>query len=422
MSRHPIFALTDGIIDIRMLRMRSLVSVFAAVFILLGSACGSNSEKATRPQGENPPGTPGTGSETGAGGANGCTSTISSGDSTESALGQLSAGDTLCLEDGVYESGLNVPSGVTVRALNRGGAEFVGGDAPWSAILLMVGSDSSVDGLKVHHPANSTSHACAMEGTNNTMRNTSCSHGGSYKHALPLSLSGSGHLIEDSWFYGEGRYVVMCYGGEGITLRRNVARWDLTAPNEPWEPNATYSIYACKDMTIENNISLDYGMPQTPMDFGGDFYEPAHEDVGFAPANNHWLGNFAVNHAANAINNRAMRFDPDMQTSDNVVRDFYVRDVKIGFVINTRMTDLVIDKCTMVRANVGQTNTSSGSTAIDCGGPADTQYRYVDRVKTTEPIFPFENEALIKRDLCGSGERQSDWCSSGKSLAEYVIQ
>ncbi|MCA9299271.1 MAG: hypothetical protein KDA28_09405 [Phycisphaerales bacterium] len=42
---------------------------------------------------------------------------------------------------------------------------------------------------------------------------------------------------------------------------------------------ATFSIYNCSDVVIENNISLDYGVPETRMRFGGDFYSPQNVEV-----------------------------------------------------------------------------------------------------------------------------------------------
>ena len=353
----------------------------------------------------------------------GCTLTISPGDSFVNSFSNLNPGDTLCLNDGIYQQAMDIPSDIHVKAVNDGAAEIDGGGTlgvAWSGALLQLhGSNSSVKGLKVHH-AGENSDTCSVKGNNNTFTAMSCSHGGFHKHKIPMKISGSGNLVQDSWFYGEGRYVVQCFAGTNNTIRRNVARWDSTAPNESSEPNAAFSIYACSEMTIENNISLDYGTPVTAMRYGGDFYEPAHSGIGFVPDNNYWLGNIAVNHASDTDNNRAMRFDPDMATSGNVVKDFYVRDVGRGFVISPKMTNLVIGNCTMINTEVGTTTTTSGVN-IDCGAGADISKRYIDRSKTQEALFPWPNQQRIKADMCASGERQSFWCTTSKSLTDYIL-
>ena len=311
-----------------------------------------------------------------------------------------SSGSLICLEDGLYTNGLTVPSGVTVQAANRNKAEFKGGDSGWTGILVMNGVGATVDGLKFHH-ASYGSHACVVTGSNNTMKNTTCSHGGSYKHSIPLMIGGVGNLIEDSWFYGEGRYVVQCYGGKDIIIRRNVARWDSTAPNEAYEPNATFSIYACSDVLVENNISLDYGKPATRMDFGGDFYMPAHSGVGLVPNNNKFLGNFAINHAVDTDNRRAIRLDPDMTVTGVVVNDFIVRGSDEAFVFSSSSSSTTVGKCKL---------TDVVTAGASCTGLA-----------LIPDIFPLANEALIKANMCATEERQSTWCTTDLSLSDYII-
>ena len=348
-----------------------------------------------------------------------CTTTINPGESFDNAFSQLSAGDTLCLNDGIYYQAMDIPSNIHVRAVNDGMAEIDGNGSlgeDWSGGLLqMKGTNSSVRGLRVHH-ASTNADACHIAGANNTMRLTSCSHGGAHKHKIPLKVGGSGHLIEDSWAYGEGRYVVQCFLGEHITIRRTVARWDSTAPNNPTEPNAAFSIYNCSDITVENNISLDYGVPETEMKFGGDFYSP-HNNAIYPELNhdNHFLGNIVVNHSPGTLNNRAFRADTTTSTTipGGIVRDFYIRDSQTDFAIKSSY-DFDISKCT-------RENVINESVEINCNNDADISVRYQDGSKTMESLFPFSHEALIKRDMCASGERQSDWCTSGLSLGDYII-
>ena len=402
-------------------------SLIAASFLLFVGACGGGGGSQAQLEETPPTGTPDPDpnpspqpppvSAT-------CSLTISPGDSFDEAFSKMDAGDLLCLNEGTYNQNLDIPDNLHVQAVNDGRVEINGngnlGQAWSGAILQLHGSNSSVKGLRVHH-ASENADACSIAGNNNVMRLMSCSHGGSHKHKLPFKISGTNHLIEDSWGFGEGRYVFQCFIGDHITLRRNVARWDSTEPNNPTEPNAAFAIYNCSEMTIENNISLDYGVPQTSMQFGGDFYSPQNASVyPEGNQNNHWLGNFAINHAVATDNRRAFRLDASTETFGNVARDFYIRGSRTAFVANSLIKELAISNCTLI--DVDSVGAVPGQPPIDCGQGADTLFRYQDREKTTYALFPWPHQDLIKSDMCAPGERQSDWCLSNLSLSEYVLQ
>jgi len=85
-----------------------------------------------------------------------------------------------------------------------------------------------------------------------------------------------------------------------VTFRRNIARWDNTIANEPYEPNATFCNYGCEGYAWENNVSIDYGVPETAMRFGGDFYTPTISDKGSSGAR--IFGNIVVNHDPRTLN------------------------------------------------------------------------------------------------------------------------
>lgn len=351
----------------------------------------------------------------------GCTITIQPGDSFNRVFSQMVSGDLLCLANGKYSQIMRVPSNIMVRSLFDGKAEIDGSnlDAGWGALLIVDGSNSSVRGLKIHH-ASQFADTCNVKGRNNTLKSVSCSHGGHHKHKIPLKVTGEGHLIEDSWFYGEGRYVIQCFRGRDITFRRNVARWDSTVSGQKSEPNATFAIYNCSNITVENNISLDYGTPETPMKYGGDFYSPQHRKPWpEGNQNNWWLGNIVVNHSHNSLNNKALRLDPDIESKNNFVTDFYVKGADYGIVGNSRTSTLKIGTCTMI--NVKEAGFNNGRHPINCNGPADITHRYESRIKTGLPLFPWKNENLIKEDMCATGERQSLWCRSNLSLTDYIL-
>lgn len=243
--------------------MKKEFSLVLSFLLLYAIACGSSNKhtvslnQGTIPESTSPPPD--------------CTQLIVPGDSFIQAFSGLSAGSPLCLSDGIYLQTMSIPSNINVKAINDGKAVLDGRSSrgeEWSGGLLQIkGKNSSVRGLRPHH-AGAKVNACYIAGNNNTMQVMSCSHGGIHKHKIPLAVSGNGHLIEDSCFYGEGRYVVLCFLGENVTFRRNVARWDLTAPNFFTEPNAAFAIYNCSDVTIENNIRPDYGTLETAMRFG----------------------------------------------------------------------------------------------------------------------------------------------------------
>ena len=354
-----------------------------------------------------------------------CTSTINPGQSFSSAFSTLQAGDTLCLNDGTYNQAMDIPSNINVRAVNDGMAEIDGlgqyGEEWSGGLVQMKGTNSSVRGLRVHH-ASTNAHACYMSGSNNTMQVMSCSHAGMQKHKNPIFMTGSGHLLEESWAFGKGRYVVQCFKGSNMTLRHNVARWDITTDNTPTEPNAGFSIYNCNDVTVENNISLDYGLSSQEMRHGADFYAPHNAGEWANNNNNHYLGNYAINHALGNLNRNGMRFDAAgaAVAENNVIKDFYVNKSNNGVIIPSYITDLEMDNCTFLNIDMSNIVGGSQNNVGVCNGTSSFGAVYVDRAKVSNNLFPWKNEALIKADMCRSGERQSDWCATNLTLSEYI--
>lgn len=301
----------------------------------------------------------------------------------------------IVLQDGIYTQGLNVPSGVRLRAANPMQAEFVGGDNAWQAIVQMSGSGSTIDGLAVHDPANPNSNAIQVSGSGNQILNSCAYNGGSHKHKIPLRIGGSGHLIEGSLFFGVGRYVVQSFICDNTIVRDCIARWDATIANEPNEPNATFSNYNSSYMLWENCISLDYGLPETPMKYGGNFYSPHNNGI-YPTGNiyNRWMGCVAVNHNPGCINNRAFRADSNTGTIlvGNQVHDLYIRDVAQDYVIKPNYE-------------------------VDIQGN-DPDARYLNGIKQTESKWIVRDEDLIKALLSRVDSR--GFAGSSETLEEYV--
>jgi hypothetical protein len=354
-----------------------------------------------------------------------CTLSIDPGTSFSIALADLTAGDVLCLNDGKYTQALDVPSGLTVQAVHDGMAEIDGGGTlgeQWTGGLVqMKGQNSHIRGLRVHH-AHNNSDACYIDGSNNTMSVMSCAHGGWHKHKKPLTIHGSEHLVENSWFFGKGRYVLECFKCRNVTIRHNVARWDITTELTPSEPNASFAIYNSSDITIENNISLDYAFSTQDMRFGADFYSPQNCTVWpEGNNNNHYLGNYSINHALGNLNRKGLRLEADCTSIDNVVKDFYVKDTDYGIVISSRETGLLLENCSFNAIAIADISGGGANANATCGGSADIGAKYINRIKVSNDLFPWEFEALIKRDMCATTERQSDWCLSNRSLSEYIF-
>lgn len=233
-------------------------------------------------------------------------------------------------------------------------------------------------------------------------------------------MTGSGHLLEDSWGFGKGRYIVQCFKGTNMTIRRNVARWDVTTLNTSTEPHAAFAIYNCNNITIENNVSIDYTLSAEVMKFGADFYAPHNASKWPDNNNNHYLGNYAINHALGNSNRRALMFDAQGASiaQNNVVKDFYIDAYDTGIIIPSYVTDLTLSGCTF--KNIVYKDIGGTLQPYSCSSSADIGAVYVDRVKVGSNLFPWKNEALIKADMCRSGEVQSTWCGTSLTLSNYM--
>lgn len=355
---------------------------------------------------------------------NNCTLLINPSNDFVEAFSKLSAGDTLCLDDGVYTQAMDIPSYIHVKALHTSKAEIDGEDTlgeAWSGGLVqMKGVGSSVQGLKVYHAGYSI-NTCHVGGENNIMRDMSCSHAGAHKHKIPIYISGSGHTIEDSWAYGKGRYVIQCFKGRNIKILRNVVRWDITTENTPSEPNAGIAIYNCLDITISNNISLDYAYSNQYMKFGADIYSPQNCTVWpEGNNNNYYLGNYVINHALGNANRKGLRLEADCTAKNNVVKDLIVDGSDYGIVISNKESNLSLSNCSFSNIDIKNISAGGENKNITCEGDAEFGAKYIDRIKVSNTLFPFKNEALIKLDMCDENERQSQWCTTSDSLSEYV--
>ncbi len=365
-----------------------------------------------------------------------CTLIINPGTSFVDSFAQLSDGEILCLNDGLYLQHMNVPSNLHVRAVNDGMAEIDGesslGEDWTGGLFQMQGTNSSARGLKVHH-AGENADACNVAGNNNIMRVMSCSHGGQHKHKIPLKISGSGHLIEDSWFFGEGRHITQAFYASNIIFRRIVARPGLAARAGQSEPRTGNVLYSTNDSIVESSIVFD-GATQSVTPFYKSFSVAAHDVDGNinAPSNNQWYGNFVINMPDGqdgSFGASGIGVDPDSNVGgyNGIIKDFVIRGASVGVQIIGGAEQYSVDNCEIVdvvgfEVSIGSIPNPTTS-VVNCGGSNQIREypRYKNGVKSeSEALFPFPYESLIKRDMCNQNERQSDWCLTDKTLSEYV--
>lgn len=332
-------------------------------------------------------------------------------------LALVTDGQTLQIQNGTYTDGLEISSSITIRvqAETIGGVEFIGGDTAWEAIIYITGSNVTIHGLIAHDPDSINSNVFEIAGSNNTISNCGGYNGGTYKHKHAMRVFGSDHLLEDCWFFGEGRYVCHTHGATGVTLRRVLVRWDQMSTNEPSEPNGGITMYSTRDSIVENCISIDYADPQFAQNFGGDFYGPQHLSSGPNNNNIRWLGNMVRNHDTDndsgTNNNNGIRLDPDTTSTGNEFTDNYIADSLTAILISSH-TGLIIGSNTFV--NTG----SNGSVTPD--GLANIDDKYVDGVRGTDPLWPWANEALIKSELAKGPNGSRGWVTDGRSLEDYI--
>lgn len=229
----------------------------------------------------------------------------------------------------VYTGGHIIPGGSTVQAI-PGTVVIRDGNTAGQSVLTLSNNNSSLFGIVIDSAAsvtatgvrlllitglNATVQQCGFEGVP-----TATAH---HEHFFPVAIGGSGHLFEDNWLFGEGRYLINIQTASGSTIRNNIGRHDGTQI-DVGEPHAPFSHYNCDNMIWENNISLDYNEPDSAMSEGGDFKMSSNTNG--SNQNVQWLGNISCFRSPNTSNHRGMHFDAKTGTTvaDVVVKDFYV--------------------------------------------------------------------------------------------------
>jgi len=340
------------------------------------------------------------------------------------------------LEAGIYTGGLAVPSGVTVKAIDGlGSVYFTQGSVGISGsngIILLENTGSTVDGIIAHTPTDDNSHGIMITGDGNSLLNCIGYNGGNAVHKIPCFVSGNNNLVEDSGFFGVGRYSFQIFTATGNTIRRVIARWDSTVINNLTQPNATFSNYNANSTTWENCVAIDYNATPDEMNYGGCFYSPHNQGVWpIGNRDNGWYGCIVAHHdrTNDALplgeNNQGFRSDTTNPTNlcvDNVVRDFYVRDtlrdIQIYPYTQYEFTD--VTRVDVDNITADGTFGDGGRSSMTAGSGADIDVQYIDGVKTATPLWPFKNEDIIKAEMLNIADGNRGWAASNDTLEEYV--
>ena len=201
----------------------------------------------------------------------------------------MSGGDTLTLLDGVYNQELHPPASLsgslgnytTFQAKNPGNVilapSAVGDDEAEGVIYVYssttwgISSYMHFDGLfakgvgeKMAISVASMDFAEENEMTHD-IKITRCGAMGSAKdyNIVVADIGGARDvLIEDGFFFGFGRKALQLYGSRNITVRRVVVRYDWWEGDlyKPNDPRVNLSTYNTINATLENIISIDFGL------------------------------------------------------------------------------------------------------------------------------------------------------------------
>lgn len=175
----------------------------------------------------------------------------------------LKRGDSLYLEDGVYDQSLDVMvSGsrgnvIKIAAVNDGRAIV---DGQWVRRALVVHNHSyiEVDGINFRNSGGGTNaHGIDIGGADHiTLRRVTANGSSGYNSAVIDMAGATNSLLEDCAASGQGRIVLNMLGCRDITVRRCWLNW--TGPNTGGgDTNSVAQIYDSSYVLMENNIAVN---------------------------------------------------------------------------------------------------------------------------------------------------------------------
>lgn len=342
---------------------------------------------------------------------------------------------------------------ITIRAVNDGKV-VIDGQGRWEPVKLgehwpgPVGDYYAIEGIVAR---NGTQAAVLLYGHNNVLRRVSAYDADPDSNPAVIWIIGDGNLLEDTIAAGTGRYMYSVRGS-GNTIRRAFAmygRWDgRKFCGVQWPHGYGFGVYNASDNTLENVIS--YGLAPN----AGVMVQTNGETA--VSNNNAILGSMAllsgrerdgsISTYGTGLAQPTTRPGPTDctivtdwgwggqrvgfllwvhgETRDNVFRDVLATgNVGLGFYaaspVGATPAGTVLDHATLAgngarlepwEANQGRniwlgvggvtvTNSVIAGASFPRGEGARLDVRYVDRVRTSDPLWPWAMETRAQAEL-----------------------
>jgi len=409
------------------------------------------------------------------------------------AMGKLQPGNTLIVRNGIYSESLQVTvSGspgqpTTIKGESFGGviidvdsdiAIELGSDGPMNDIVVenFIATSRLNTAVMVQSPDGTSVRAQTRD---ITLRNIGARGGSKDDNKNVFTMARiKDSLAENIFTFGDGRYSFSLYGTTNVTVRNLVSRWDRWdgLNSKPEDPKHSFSIYDGIDNTLENAIFIDVGD-----NAHGAILLAGNGNGGTAPyehaSNNKLLGVIVLNNTGLAIGDESGASTNDNNYFENFVlwsnsRNWFSANknaantqlnhftvsanegpdgawVGSNNVSNIDLTNSLIFENTGRIGNfddvisVSETadpelnhilyippasvNYQSGSDGGNIGATVINKYK--DGIKTSEALWPWENQELIKNWMCDSDYllnigrsdlNEPGWCETSKTLTQYI--
>ena len=292
-------------------------------------------------------------------------------------------------------------------------------------------------------------------------------------------------LMEENWVHGfGGRYKIVVYNADSIVLRRNVTRFDGydSADNAP---EADVTIYDSSNVEVQNAIAVDGITGTTAAFYTAAFYNVANATVATPSDNRFWRGVMAINPTGYLMGAEGQDTITNMLVTDAVLyggsfgisqlkgvniqyeRCTLINPPSDGFGIfggTASVRDSIVSGATL-KAYDGVTPTfsvafgngdNSGGTVLN---PKTNGLLYLPRIEagsvlasggtgggqrgaqivkrigvsgtlygdpgynvtTTTDLWPFPNDARIKKEMCTDVGETRGFCAGTGSLTSYIF-
>ena len=382
-------------------------------------------------------------------------------------LACLAPGSTLIIRDGTYSGSgnalTNIPNGspgnyITIKAESEGNVIITAGlsmshtDAyqVFQGLRFQSASEKTIVGNHLKFFRNEFKGGCSSGNCTNTTVGTN-----SFNDTADI-------LFEDNWWHGSGgRYNLLIYNANRVVVRRGVIRHDGGWSDTKGDPEAGLNFYNSTNCSAQNVVILDSNLNY--QEWQSAFYSVHNSASPNANTNNSWLGIISLNNLSGSTG-AGLRFDGDASQSGHVVQNAVLWDANWG--MNVAFTSSV--GVTASRLTIGKTSGSGTAIGGDSGGTKSfTNVRLfgmsvsdvtvtntvtglptylplqlagigadiVNRIGTTgtlqgelgwntdtgQLLWPFPNEARIKKEMCTDAGVSRGFCSDALSLTNYIM-